>query len=358
MRGWPAVAVTVLVLVAVIGLLLVVSPIDPVAFHSATEPELSGPLAPNYRLRDAELLGKGRLQGGEDVDVDADGWIYCGVENGTVLRLRQVNGREEIEVFASSGGRPLGLDFDTAGMLWVADSKQGLLSIDPNGKVNVRSATAGGVPIYFADDVAVAGNGMVYFSDASTRFGPDELQRDALEARPHGRLLEYDPASGVTRVLLDDLYFANGVAVSPDNRYVLVAETFRYRIRRYWLAGPDAGHDDIFSDNLPGFPDGVSSNGQDTFWIAFYGLRDERLDRYVHPRPWLKRLVAVLPRTWLGGAGPYGLVIAADHAGRLSLSLHDPGGTRLSNITSAEEHEGTLYLGTVVGDGIGRYTLP
>lgn len=354
----PAVIVTVLTLMAVVVLPVVWSPIDPVAYSPATMPELSGPLASNARLRNATLLGKGRILGSEDVEVGADGWIYCGVEDGAVLRLRESHGQEEIEVFASTGGRPLGLDFDSAGTLWVADLRLGLVAIDVQGKVESRSTTAGGVPIHFADDVAVAGNGKVYFSDASTRFGPREVQRDALEARPHGRLLEHDPVADTTRVLLEGLYFANGVAVSPDSRYVLVAETFRYRIRRYWLTGPDAGSDEVFIDNLPGFPDGVSSDGEETFWIALYGLRDQRLDRYVHPRPWLKRLIAHLPQAWLGGTDSYGLVIAADPTGRIGLSLHDPGGTRISYVTSAEEYGGALYLGTVVGDAIGRYVLP
>lgn len=38
-------------------------------------------------------------------------------------------------------------------------------------------------------------------------------------------------------MLLKDLYFANGVALSKDESFVLVAETFQYRISRYWLKG-------------------------------------------------------------------------------------------------------------------------
>ncbi|MQM05113.1 hypothetical protein Taro_037919 [Colocasia esculenta] len=44
----------------------------------------------------------------------------------------------------------------------------------------------------------------VYFTDSSTRF-----QR---------RLMRYDPATGELRVLLDELSFPNGVALSRDGR--------------------------------------------------------------------------------------------------------------------------------------------
>lgn len=68
--------------------------------------------------------------------------------------------------------------------------------------------------------------------------------------------------------MLDGLYFANGVAVSPDQSFVLVAEMVRYRVRRYWLDGLERGTVDTFVENLPGFPDNIRSNGKGTFWIG------------------------------------------------------------------------------------------
>ncbi len=338
---------------------LLVSPsgIDPVAFRPGTAIELRGPLAPNRLLRRVDLLGEGVLQGPEDVDLDGSGRIYCGLEDGTIRRFTPVGDGEELRVFAATGGRPLGLDFDTAGNLWVADSARGLLTVDPDGKVEVRSTAVDEVAFRLTDDVAAASDGKVYFSDASSRFGAGQILRDALEARPHGRLLEYDSTSGQTRVLLQDLYFANGVALSRDESFVLVAETFRYRVRRYWLRGPEAGRDEVFIDNLPGFPDGISSNRRGTFWLAIYALRSDLLDRWVHPRPGLKRLLAKLPKVLLGGSAPYGLVIALDEDGRIVRSLHDPGGEQVRFVTSVEEERGYLYLGSVEGTAVGRLRI-
>ena len=334
------------------------SPIEPVAFWPPSSPELVGPLEPNELLASAELLGKGRLAGPEDVEIDEMGGIYCGLEGGTIARLEQGDSANRIETFASTGGRPLGLDTDASGLLWVADSERGLLSVDRLGTVAVRAQEAAGIPFGFADDVAVASNGKVYFSDASTRYGPGEMVYEALEARPYGRLLEYDPITDQTRVLLDSLYFANGVAVAPDDSYVLVAETFRYRVQRLWLTGPQAGQAEIFADNLPGFPDGVSATDRGTFWVALYDLRSQLLDRFVHPRPWLKRLLAKMPKALLTKKPRYGLILELDRNGQILRSFHDPTGERLAAITSVEEHDSYLYFGTVEGDAIGRYRLP
>ena len=79
----------------------------------------------------------------------------------------------------------------------------------------------------------------------------------AREHQPNGRLLSYDPRGDSVTAVLYPLYFANGVAVSPNGDYVLVVETGRYRVIRYWLKGPRRGEREIFIDNLPGFPDGI-----------------------------------------------------------------------------------------------------
>ena len=113
---------------------------------------------------------------------------------------------------------------------------------------------------------------------------------DILEHQPNGRLLAYEPATKTTRVVLRDLRFANGVAVSPDQTFVLVCETARYRLHRVWLRGPKQGQSEIFIDNLPGFPDGVSSNGKDKFWLAVVAPRDATLDKLL-PHPFLRKIV-------------------------------------------------------------------
>ncbi len=332
--------------------------IDPVSFKPPSPPALEGPLAPNQALWEAAVLGADEVSGPEGVEVGPGGILYAGTDDGRVVRLKvDILDRTVVETVADTGGRPLGLATDAAGNLLVADGLRGLLRIDSEGKTTTLASGAGEVPFGFTDDLDVASDGKIYFSDASSKFGVEEYLYDLLEARPHGRLLVYDPATEKTRVLLEGLYFANGVALSQNEDFVLVNETYRYRIRRYWLKGIRTGTSDTFLDNLPGFPDGISANGQGRFWVALFTVRNSTIDR-LHPHPWAKALLSKLPKSLWPKPQPYGLALAVDEAGRIEFSLHDPTGRRVREVTSVEQAGDALYFGNLSGRGIARLDFP
>lgn len=293
--------------------------------------------------------------GPEDVAVDAQARIYGGMRDGRILRF-QPDGSEP-EVFTHTGGRPLGLHFDAAGNLVVADAYKGLLSISPEGSITVLSTEEGGVLFRLTDDVDIAADGTIYFSDASYKFSVAEFMLDVMEHGANGRLLAYDPTTKTTRRLLDNLYFANGVAVSPDQSFVLVAESTKYRVKRYWLTGPRAGESDVFIDNLPGVPDGISSNGKDAFWLAIVTPRDPLLDALL-PRAFLRKILLRLPWLQPDLLKRYGFVLGLDMDGRVVHNLQDPSGKSYAVITSVQEHGGMLYLGSIAEDAVGRIPVP
>ncbi|MBI5582464.1 MAG: SMP-30/gluconolactonase/LRE family protein [Deltaproteobacteria bacterium] len=337
----------------IVYLLAQKAPIDPAAYSPPGSPLLTGVLAPNDLLTRAELLARGKINGPEEVAVDRQGRIYGGTQDGKVLRLLP-DGR--LETFAVTGGRPLGLQFDREGNLIVCDSYKGLLSINPAGKITILAQSINGVAFKFTDALDISSDGVIYFTDASDKYGQNEYLYDLLEARPHGRLMRLNPTTGEIKVLLSDLYFANGVALSSREDFVLVNETYRYRITRYWLKGPQAGTSEVFLDNLPGFPDNITSNRKGTFWLALFTVRNGTVDR-LHPYPFLKSLLSKLPKALWPQPKPYGLVLALDENGQIVKSLQEPTGKHLREITSAREYDGYLYLGSLHNDRIGRFKL-
>ncbi len=329
--------------------------IDPVSYKPPTDLGFEGDFSLNDKLHDAEVLTLLDGHGPEDVAVDGQGRIYGGLQDGRIIRL-SADGIQQ-ETFATvEGGRPLGLHFDANGNLIVADAWKGLLSFNASGEMTVLSSEHGGRPFKFADDLDIASDGVIYFSDASDTFDQPDYRLDLLEARGNGRLLSYNPVTGKTNMLLEDLYFANGIALSQNEDFVLVNETGRYRVKRYWLKGEKAGTSDIFIDNLPGFPDGISANRKGVFWLAIPSPRNSLMDN-VHPKPWLKRLISKLPVFMQPAPIQQGTVIALNEQGDVVNALHDRDGESVYMVTSAEQVGDTLYLGSLEAPQIVRLKL-
>lgn len=330
-------------------------PIAPERWNPSPSPGFAGAYAPNAFLAAAERIDLPEGTGPEDVAVDTLGRIYAGLADGRLVRLRADG--TGFEVLADTEGRPLGLHFDALGNLLVADADKGLLSLSPDGTLTVLATEADGVPFALTDDVDVGPDGTVYFSDASSKFNIGDYKADILENAPNGRLLAYDPDTGTTRVLLDGLYFANGVAVAPDGAYVLVNETSRYRVRRYWLEGPRQGTSDVFIDNLPAFPDGISSGVGGVFWLGLVSPRNALVDA-LGPYPTLRKALFRLPDFLLPKPVRYAFVLGLDAEGRVVHNLQEPSGIPVATISSAQQHGGWLYLGCLEEAALGRIAVP
>ena len=231
------------------------------------------------------------------------------------------------------------------------------MSIDGSGQITLLTNTVNGNPIGVADDLDIATDGVIYFSDASDKFPIRTYKKDALEHRPNGSLLAYYPESGETRLLLDDLYFANGIAVSKDDSFVLINETWKYRVIRYWLTGARAGTHEVFIDNLPAFPDGISAGSEGIFWLAFVSPRSSLLDM-LSGWPTVRQIVDRLPDFLQPSAQRYAAAVGLDAEGRVVYNLQDPAATQLATIASVEEVDGILYLGSLEAPAFGRIPVP
>jgi sugar lactone lactonase YvrE len=257
-------------------------------------------------------------------------------------------------------GRPLGLQHDPFGNIVVADAKRGLIAITPKNEIIVVAARFENRPLMFVDDLDIAKDGTIYFSDASQRFGIDEYSLDFFEGQATGRLFSFDPRSGTLQARVSGLAFANGVALGPDEEYVLVNETAAHRITRYWLKGPKAGQTDRFIENLPGYPDNLSFNGRDLFWVALAGPRIKALEEQLGS-PFMRKVafrlqsIGLMPQP---APELYGCVIAINLEGQVVATLQDPGGRTIHSITSVNEKDGTLYFGSLQTDRIATLPVP
>ena len=341
----------ILLLLIVLYFLVWPVPIEPVAWKAPPNPGYTGPFAENELLKAIEFLEIGTNHGPEDVALDDQGRIYLSTHEGVIVRLQPDGAKPENWV--NTNGRPLGIDFDKIGNLVVADAFRGLLSISPEGKITELATAADGVPIRYADDVDCAADGRIYFSDASTKFGAKEsggtMEGSLLDIMEHGgrgRLLVYDPATRQTKTLLNGLNFANGVAVSHDQTFVLINETGSYRVIRYWITGPNRGKYEPIIENLPGFPDNISTGLEGRFWVAFISPRNKLVDS-LSEKPFLRKVIQRMPKLIRPKATAYGHIIAIDGNGKVLKDLQDPK-TRYPQNTSVTETKELLYIGSLV----------
>lgn len=371
--------VVFLVLLAVSYLLLWPVRIEPVAVTVLPNPGFTQAFAPNERLRQVRFPTDGLGQGPEDVAVK-DGYAYTGLADGRIVRVR-IDGQTPsgpapvgpvipggpmppavgtMEQVANTGGRPLGLQHDPFGNVVVADARQGLLAINPQGRIFNVARSFNGIPLRFVDDLDIAKDGTIYFSNASQRYGIEEYSLDFYEGQTTGGLYSFSPTSGRIEEKASGLAFANGVALGPDEEYVLVAETAAHRISRIWLKGPKAPGKDVFIENLPGYPDNISYNGRGIFWVALAAPRSKALED-VLPNPFLRKILYRLQMLGLSAQPAperYGCIVAIDLQGRVVATLQDPGGLKIFNITSVNEKDGLLYLGGLEMDRFATIPVP
>jgi sugar lactone lactonase YvrE len=351
---------------AVLYLLAWPVPIRPVVWNPSAAPGYVGPHAPNTKLAQLQMIDLKGEVGPEHIVLGKDGKLYTTVLSGNILRMAP-DGRDQ-QVFANTGGRVLGFDFDAAGNLIAADAMKGLLSIAPDGKVTLLTDKAGDTPILYANSVVVARSGKIYFSDASMRFAPREWGGtfeasvlDILEQASTGRVLEYDPASKLTRVVAQGLSFANGVALSADERTLFVNETGQYRI---WKVSVAANHlklaplvktgsaeASVLFDNLPGYPDNLMRGLDGRIWVGLVKPRNPKVDQLA-PKPWMRSLTLRLPRALWPIPKAYGHVFAFNEAGQVVADLQDPSGA-YPETTSVLETRDRLYMQSLHAHGLG-----
>jgi ribose transport system permease protein len=343
--------------------------VSPAYFRLPPAPETDAasqsPYALNDRLRAVELIGKGEIEGPEDVIFDRRDNLYCPNRHGDIVRFLAPD-YKTWEVFAHIGGHPLGMAFDADENLDVCVGGMGLYQISPDRKIRKLTDETNRTTfsviddsrLKLADDLDIAPDGRIFFSEATIRYDMHDWPYDALESRGNGRIIGYDPSSQTTRTVIRNLQFPNGVCMTGNGQSFFFAETWGCRINRYWFDGPKKGQRDIVIPDLPGYPDNINRASDGNFWVALVGMRSPVMDLALRMPSLRKRMAKrVAKDEWLFPNINTGCVLKFTAAGRIAESLWDLGGENHPMVTSMREHKGYLYFGGLYNDRIGRLKL-
>lgn len=204
---------------------------------------------------------------------------------------------------------------------------------------------------------------------------------------PSGRLIQFSRTSGKTKVLLDHLWFGNGVALSPTEMFVVVAESHSSRLMRVWLKGSKQGTSEVFFDGLPGAPDNLSFDDEGIF-VPLATAADEKhpmlphlLAEYPTARKFVVRLLELIKMTFefvdsyfpnqftsfvcreFGSMDMIKFIVPSRHTviqldwnGKVIKSFHGSDST-VGIITHAMKLDDFLYLGSVTSHFIARVKI-
>jgi hypothetical protein len=328
--------------------------VDPVAWHAPINLGYSGDFAKNQQLSQINRIElKGDI-GPEDLALGKDGNVYFALLSGDIKFLDSAG---QVQPWVNTGGRPLGIEFDQHGNLLVADAFKGLLSISPTGDITTLIDSVEGIAINYADDVDVATNGNVYFSDASSKFHAKEYGTygasllDINEHGGHGRIIEYNPATKTSTVLAQGINFANGVTLSHDEQSILFNETGSYRVMRLALNGEQRSNLEVVIDNLPSFPDNIARGSNGVYWLGLVSPRSKPLDM-LSSYPNMRKVIQRLPEFLRPKAQHYGHIVAINDAGDIVFNLQDPLGI-YGHTTGALEVDDKLYVSSLHETALG-----
>lgn len=202
--------------------------------------------------------------------------VWSDIPNDRLLRWDETSGA--VAVFEQPCRNQNGHTIDRLGRMIACEHRGRCVSrYEIDGSRTILADSYGGKRLNSPNDVVVKSDGSIWFTDPS--YGIDsDYEGDAAPMEQDGRhVYRIDPASGALTRVVDDMKQPNGLAFSPDESMLFVADTGRThfpdcqpKIRRYPLA-PDgrslgAGEDFIFCDT--GLFDGFRLDSQGNIWAS------------------------------------------------------------------------------------------
>uniref|UniRef100_A0A914ZKU2 Strictosidine synthase conserved region domain-containing protein n=1 Tax=Parascaris univalens TaxID=6257 RepID=A0A914ZKU2_PARUN len=362
MSLWTQLVITVFVALSVFLTIVFIYPSDDVCvkYELPQRTSLEGPLAPNDILKKAERFLENQVLGPESLLVENE-TIYTGTQDGIILEI--YNGEIRREIRFKSGpcgsyeqepicGRPLGIRRLNSEEIVVMDAYFGIFSVNFGRgtfkQIFDSSVMVDGEPLKFVNDVDVVDEDFIIFTDSSSKWSRRDFLKIVMEGVPNGRVFSLVPSTGEVKVLMKNLYFANGIQLFPDKKSFLVAETMMARIKRHWISGPKRGTTEIFAENLPGLPDNIRLSTDGTFWVGMAGVRLQQqfslLDFLADKIVTRKLLLKLIPDPYWSVLysklnSRHAMFIELDPTGKIVSSAHDVDGMIMTEASEVDDDD-------------------
>ncbi|MCH2232753.1 MAG: SMP-30/gluconolactonase/LRE family protein [Crocinitomicaceae bacterium] len=337
--------------------------IQPASWSPPLKPDFQGVYELNDDLSHGEKVHLLNYYGAEEFLVDKEGNIYCGSHVGekdfSKGAIIKISPRNQAEIYLKTDSWITGMAFDKDENIIALLNGVGLIKISKDKKIDtLLTHTAPDEPILMGTGLKISTDGKIYFANMSTiqQTSWDYVNQIILEMKKTGGVFCYDPNTKKVETISAGNYFGNGLEISKNEDFILISETSRYRILKYWIKGEKRGTSEILLENLPGFPNNISRRENGNYWVGFTTKRNDQLDK-AHPKPRIKKIIYAMPEFLKPKPEKFGMVAEITSEGDIVRCLFDPAGELVTESGALKEHNGHLYLGGDVVPYVSRIKL-
>ena len=152
--------------------------------------------------------------------------IWSDIPNNRILRYDECN--DEVSVFRSPSNHANGNTVDRIGRLVTCEhSGRQVSRTEHDGRITCIADRYKGKRLNSPNDVAVKSDGSIWFTDPTYGIDSDYEGNRAESEIGASHVYRVDGQSGVSRIVADDFVKPNGLAFSPDEKKLYIADTGR-----------------------------------------------------------------------------------------------------------------------------------
>ncbi|WP_439236049.1 SMP-30/gluconolactonase/LRE family protein [Lonepinella koalarum] len=256
--------------------------------------------------------------------------LFSDIPNNRIMRYDLIT--DQTVVFRENSNYANGLARDKQGRLLSCEHlTRRLARTEYDGSITVLADRFNGKPLNSPNDITVQSNGAIWFTDPS--FGINGYyEGEKFKAELPTSVYRIDPKTEKLECMLDDLLMPNGIAFSPDEKYLYIVgrftdtptkrEIFRYNVDQN---GKLTNKVSIFNGGENGALDGITVDQEGNIWAGWGSVSNNKgglssdMDGVIVINPQGKQIAHIhLPERCanlcFGGAKKNRLFMAAGHS--------------------------------------------
>jgi gluconolactonase len=200
--------------------------------------------------------------------------LWSDIPNDRIMRWDEPSGRAS--VFRSPSQNANGNTLDRQGRLITCEQlTRRVTRTEHDGSITILADRVAGKRFNSPNDVVVASDGSIWFTDPTYGIDSDYEGRRAASEIGSSRLYRIDGSNGSVRVMGDDFIQPNGLGFSPDERRLYVSDTGRTHveggpahIRAFDMNDRKLTGGDVFAESRAGLFDGFRLDEPGNVWVG------------------------------------------------------------------------------------------